>query len=161
VAVAICITVFVIDFEHELILDKVVFPGIVVMAVLFIALDILAGGFINIRMGLLGAAAGFIPFWLLWYASKWFTGKTGKWMGFGDVKFAAFMGLALGLKNLVVALFLSFTVGAVVGIVLMATGKKHFSSRIPFGTFLALATILSLFWGNQLWAWYWKLLTLN
>ena len=78
-------------------------------------------------------------------------------MGFGDGKVVAFMGLALGWQSMLVALFAAFTLGAIVGLALMATGKKQFSSKIPFGTFLAFATVTSLFFGNQLWQVYWSL----
>lgn len=157
IIVAICVVVFVIDLEHYLILDRVVYPGMAIILALTIAYDLSAGlplsfFFVSHTFNsLLGAVAAFIPFWFLWFVSK------GKWMGFGDVKFVAFMGLALGWQSMLVALFAAFTLGAIVGLALMATGKKQFSSKIPFGTFLAFATVTSLFFGNQLWQAYWSL----
>jgi leader peptidase (prepilin peptidase) / N-methyltransferase len=143
--VAICIVVFVVDLEHYLILNKVVYPGIVLMAVFALLLH-------GILPALFGAAIAFIPFWLLWFASR------GKWMGFGDVKFAAFMGLALGVKGVIVALFLSFVIGAIVGVGLILISKKQLGSRIPFGTFLSAATIVAILWGNELANLYWQLI---
>lgn len=160
VIVAVCVIVFVVDFEHYLILDRVVYPSIVLIFALTIAYDLVAGvpsSFFLVSQtfnSLLGAVVGFIPFWLLWFISR------GKWMGFGDVKFVAFMGLALGWQSMVVALFIAFTIGAIIGLALMAAGKKQFSSKIPFGTFLAFATVLSLFFGSQLWQAYWGLFSI-
>ncbi len=154
--IAICIVVFVVDLEHFLILDRVVYPGIILMLLFAASLTLLTSGF-NFQIlttSFLAAAAAFIPFWLLWFLSK------GKWMGYGDVKFAAFMGFALGLKGVIMALFISFMLGAIVGVLLVAFGKKQWSSRLPFGTFLSLATVISLFLGNQLWNWYWSLFTI-
>lgn len=151
--IAICIVVFVVDLEHFLILDRVVYPGIILMLLFAASLALSTPGF-NFQIittSLLGAAVAFIPFWLLWFLSK------GKWMGYGDVKFAAFMGLALGLQGVVIALFISFMLGAVVGVVLVIFSKKQWSSRLPFGTFLSLATVISIFLGSQLWNWYWSL----
>lgn len=145
VVIAICVVVFVIDLEHYLILDRVVFPAIILMLVFALILPA------TLTTSLLGAATAFIPFWLLWAGSK------GKWMGYGDVKFAAFMGLALGLRGVLVALFLSFVLGAVIGLLLIAAGKKQLGSKVPFGTFLSVATIISILFGTQLWNLYWSL----
>lgn len=144
VVIAVCICVFVIDLEHYLILDKIVFPSASLMLIFAIAY----GQYSYFAAGLLG----FLPFWALWYFSK------GKWMGFGDAKFAGLMGLILGPIGLPVAFFLSFTIGSVVGLGFVASGKKDLGSKIPFGTFLALSTIISLFYGERLWAFYWSLL---
>lgn len=163
VAIAICVVVFVIDLEHYLILDKLVYPGIILMLFFSIVLDLFGGGTFSAAaflyaatiQGLIGAAVAFIPFWLLWFGSR------GKWMGYGDVKFVAFMGLALGWRGVIMALLVSFVVGAMVGLILIAAGKKQLSSKIPFGTFLSLSTILALFWGMRLWDLYWNLILIS
>lgn len=157
IAVLICVIVFVIDLEHYLILDRIVFPAMLLMLAFSIAMDLVEGGFRNTLMSVGAGLAAFIPFWLLWFGSKWFAGSEGKWMGYGDVKFAAFMGLALGFPGIAIALFLSFILGALVGVGLILIGKKQFSSKLPFGTFLSFATILALFWGYDIWQAYWSL----
>lgn len=144
IIIAVCIVVFVIDLEHYLILDKVIFPVLVVMGMFAIALQTY-GNFV-------ASIVGFIPFWAMWHYSK------GKWMGFGDAKYLAFMGLALGPISLAVGLFVSFTVGALIGLILIVIGQKNMSSKLPFGTFLAFSTILGLFFGPKLWDLYWRLL---
>jgi prepilin signal peptidase PulO-like enzyme (type II secretory pathway) len=152
IVIAISVVVFMIDYEHYLILNKVVFPGIALMAILALALTVHSRDLSYVWQGLFGAVGAFIPFWLIWYLSK------GRWMGFGDVKLMAFMGLALGVKGVIVAIFLAVGLGTVVGIGLIALNKKQMSSRMPFGTFLAIATITALFLGPQLWDGYWAIL---
>ena len=90
-------------------------------------------------------AGGF--FFLIWAVSK------GKWLGFGDVKLAFLMGLLLGV-NVIVALFFAFIIGAIVGLGLMALGKKGLKSQVPFGPFLVAGTFIALFWGQELIRWY-------
>jgi len=82
----------------------------------------------------------------------------GRWMGVGDVKLVLFMGLVLGWPKILVALFLAFTIGALVSIGLMVLARKNLKSQIPFGPFLAGATMVALFWGDFLIKWYLGLL---
>lgn len=146
---SICIAVFVIDLEHYLILDKIVYPAMVLSFVLALAISIVSGSAQPAVSSLLCALGAFIPFWLIWYIAK------GKWMGYGDVKFVAWLGFALAWPGIAVALFISFTVGAIVGIFLIVFGKKQLSSKLPFGTFLSIAAILAAFYAPQLWGLYW------
>lgn len=80
----------------------------------------------------------------------------GKGMGGGDVKLAFVMGLILGFPNIITALYLAFLSGGVVASVLLLFKKKHFGQTIPFGPFLALATIITIFLGDTIWTWYLK-----
>jgi prepilin signal peptidase PulO-like enzyme (type II secretory pathway) len=146
VIIATAIAVFAIDLEHYLILDKIVFPAAAAVLLLSALTD-----FANLPTHLLAAASAFAAFGLIWYLSQ------GKWLGFGDVKLAGFMGLALGFPGILVALFIAFTSGAVIGVGLILAGKKDLSSQLPFGTFLAASMILALFYGPTLWHWYWGL----
>lgn len=82
----------------------------------------------------------------------------GKGMGGGDVKLGAFMGLALGFPGSLVALAIAFLSGAIVSLILIISGKKHFGQVIPFGPFLVLGSLIALFWGDWLTLWY---LTIN
>lgn len=79
-------------------------------------------------------------------------------MGMGDVKLAVFMGLVLGWPNILTALFLAFLIGAFVSIILIIFKKKTLKSQIPFGPFLALATVVVIFLGDVLIDWYLNLL---
>ncbi|GAH44899.1 unnamed protein product [marine sediment metagenome] len=78
----------------------------------------------------------------------------GKWMGVGDIKLAFFIGLFLGWPNILVTLFLAFFIGAIIGVGLIATGKKTLKSEVPFGPFLVVGTFIALFWGQSIINWY-------
>jgi len=75
-------------------------------------------------------------------------------MGLGDVKLAFLMGLVLGWPNILFALFLAFSLGAVIGIILIVLGKKNIKSEIPFGPFLAGATIFAMLYNQNMVDWY-------
>lgn len=154
VVIAVCVVVFMIDFEHYLILDKVVLFGTIMIGLLLVALGISDGSINHLIYGILASISASTPFWLLWVISK------GRWMGLGDVKFIAFMGLALGLSGILVSLFLAFGIGALVGIALILIGKKQLTSKLPFGTFLSLATVVTVLYGARLWDLYWGIFVL-
>jgi len=139
------IVIFVYDLKNYLILDKIVFPAIII--VLFY--QILMGNFLNPFLSALLASGFFLSLVLI---------SKGKWMGMGDVKFAILMGLILGWPNILLALFLSFFSGAIIGIVLILFGKKGLKSQIPFGPFLVGSTILIMLYGEYLNIWYYNLL---
>ncbi|MBU4142760.1 A24 family peptidase, partial [Patescibacteria group bacterium] len=77
-------------------------------------------------------------------------------MGLGDVKLAFLMGLILGWPSILLALFLAFFSGALVGVGLVIAGKKTMKSQIAFGPFLIAGTLAALFWGQQILNWYWQ-----
>jgi leader peptidase (prepilin peptidase)/N-methyltransferase len=69
------------------------------------------------------------------------------------------VGLLTGWPNMVVAIFLSFLTGALVGVILMSMSAKKFGDTIPFGPFLVLAAFITLFFGDLIWGWYWRFLS--
>jgi len=71
-------------------------------------------------------------------------------IGFGDVKLAVFMGLFLGWPKIIIALYIAFIVGAIVGVVGIFFKKITKKSKIAFGPFLILGTIVTWIWGNQI-----------
>ena len=75
-------------------------------------------------------------------------------MGDGDIFLSPSLGLLLGWPKILIAVFLSFTIGSIVGIVLMMMGKKKMSQTIPFGPFLVIGTVAALVWGGSIWTWY-------
>lgn len=147
------VAVFVVDLEHFLILDQVVLPVSLLMLGLNMVLDFsskttilsLSGHFTS---GLMGA--GFL--WLLFF-SVWFL-SSGKWLGFGDVKLAVMLGLALGWPLTFAGLMLAVMLGGATSVFLLVFSSKTLKSQIPFGTFLALGATLALFFGNQIFNWY-------
>lgn len=82
----------------------------------------------------------------------------GRGMGQGDIVLAFLMGMVLGIKLTVLALFLAFLIGAVVSIFLILIGRKKFGNTIPFGPFLVLGFFFCLFWGNLILQTYLKVL---
>lgn len=78
----------------------------------------------------------------------------GKGMGGGDVKLGAFIGLGLSFPMSLVALIFSFLTGAIVSVLLIIFGKKHFGQTIPFGPFLVLGAIIAIFFGEAILNWY-------
>ncbi len=134
--------IFLYDLYYYLILDKVVVPAVII-AVLF-----------NLYLGIpwvnlvLGAVLGGGFFLLQFIVSK------GRWIGGGDIRLGALMGCMLGWKLTLAALFMAYVGGAFVGIFLLIFGGKKMSSKVPFGTFLSAATVVSLVYGEQLVSWY-------
>jgi prepilin signal peptidase PulO-like enzyme (type II secretory pathway) len=74
----------------------------------------------------------------------------GKGMGMGDVKYALFMGVYLGPTKIVIAFYLAFVVGAIMGLLLIVVNKKKRNSQIPFGPYLIAATLVAHVWGDKL-----------
>lgn len=157
VVVSVCVATFVIDFEHYLILDSVTFTGFgLVLIIQFIRALVEQQTLWSVQsflyVDMLGLLAGSVPFFLLWYFSR------GKLLGFGDVKFMVFAGVALGWPVIVIALLLACWIGAVCAIPLLFLGKKKLKSALPFGTFLAIAVVITVWYGDSLWNWYISLL---
>lgn len=150
------IVIFVYDLKHFIIPDKVIFPaiGITFLYQLFKVLDfghLELFGIRDLGFGVfepliffivtaLGAAAFFLFIVLF---------SKGRWMGAGDIGLAFLMGLILGWPNILVALFSAFFLGAIIGIGLIAFGKRTLKSEIPFGPFLVTGTFLALFFGEK------------
>jgi leader peptidase (prepilin peptidase)/N-methyltransferase len=153
IILAALVVIFVVDLEHFLILDSVIFPAAGAVLVLNIALDYFSKiGILSMRgnfvSGLIAAAVLWLLFYLVWRISS------GKWLGFGDVKLAILLGLVLGWPLILVGFMLAVLLGGVVSVFLLVFGGKNLKSQIPFGTFLAVGTILALFYGDKLLHWY-------
>jgi len=155
------IIIFVYDLKHFIIPDKIIYPAIG-MAFLCRLFEVLEFGNWDLfgiwgfgfgiwksmeysLSAAIGAAAFFLMIVLI---------SRGKWMGWGDPKLAFFMGLLLGFPNILIALFLAFFIGAIIGIGLIISGKKTLKSEVPFGPFLVIGTFIALFWGHSLINWY-------
>lgn len=144
---AILMAIFVYDYFHYIIPDEYVYSGIVVSLIFNIY-------FQTIYSGLLAGLvfAGF--FALIFFISR------GRWLGFGDVKLVALLGLWLGWPVIIPAMFFGFAFGAIIGIVLIFLGKKGMKSQVPFGPFLISGALVGLFFGNLIINWYLGLLYL-
>ncbi|MFM5345139.1 prepilin peptidase [Aeromonas veronii] len=134
-------------------LDKMLLPDQLTLPLLWGGLLFnLAGGFVPLADAVIGAMAGYLVLWSLYWAFKLLTGKEG--MGYGDFKLLAALGAWLGWQALPIILLLSSLVGAVIGISLIALQKHHQGKPIPFGPYLAIAGWIALLWGDTITRWY-------
>ena len=100
------------------------------------------------KPALLGALAGYLSLWSVWWLFKQLTGKEG--MGHGDFKLLAAIGAWVGLAGVLPTILLSSLVGAIVGSVWLAAKGRDRATPIPFGPYLAVAGWIVFFWGEQL-----------
>ena len=148
------IIIFVYDLKYYIIPDKVIYPAILVSGIWYFVSSIFFNTYskyeiLNTLCSAIGAAAFFLAIVLI---------SRGKWMGAGDIKLAFLMGLILSFPNILVALFLAFLLGAIIGTGLIISGKKRLSSEVPFAPFLVVGTLAALFWGQNLLNWYLNIL---
>jgi len=146
---SVLLAVSLIDAEHRIIPNAILYPAVPVFAVLLVA-----GRLLEAPVDLFGAAVGLLAFGggMLLVAVIYPKG-----MGIGDVKLAGFLGLvlgSLGLELVAVAAFLGFMLGAVGGAALMAFAGKGRKTVVPFGPFLAAGAGASVFVGAQIADWY-------
>jgi prepilin signal peptidase PulO-like enzyme (type II secretory pathway) len=87
------------------------------------------------------------------YLVVWVLSK-GKILGGGDIRLAVLMGLLLSVPQLLVAVFVTYTIGALVGVLLIALKLKKRTDPVPFAPFLILGLYFGLFFGNQVSSWY-------
>ncbi len=145
--IAALIVVTVIDLYHQIIPDVISLPGIGVG--LLASLLIPEITFWNSLFGvLLGGGSLFLVATLY----QWIFKREG--MGGGDVKLLAMVGAFLGWKAVILTILLSSLIGSIAGIVVMVLKGKDFKYAIPFGPFLSLGAVISLFYGENLIRWY-------
>jgi leader peptidase (prepilin peptidase)/N-methyltransferase len=132
-----------IDADTQLLPDDLTLP------LLWIGLLLnLAGLFVPLHDAVIGAAAGYLSLWAIYWAFKLLTGKEG--MGYGDFKLLAALGAWLGWKMLPIIILFSSLVGAVVGIILIVFARRGRDKPIPFGPYLAAAGLLALLYGQTI-----------
>lgn len=132
-----------IDADTQLLPDDLTFP--LLWCGLLVNLN---GTFVPLNDAVIGAVAGYLCLWSVYWLFKLVTGKEG--MGYGDFKLLAALGAWLGWKMLPVIVLLSSLVGAVVGIALIVLAKRGREIPIPFGPYLAAAGFIALLYGKQL-----------
>ncbi|HWV18779.1 MAG TPA: A24 family peptidase [Rhodocyclaceae bacterium] len=132
-----------IDFDTTLLPDDITLP--LLWAGL---LANLCGLYTSLPDAVIGAMAGYLSLWSVYWAFKLLTGKEG--MGYGDFKLLAALGAWLGWQMLPQLILLSSLVGAVIGIALIFLAKRGKDIPMPFGPYLAVAGVIALFWGDTL-----------
>jgi leader peptidase (prepilin peptidase)/N-methyltransferase len=141
------IVLFAIDLEHYILPNVITLPGIVVGFLLSAI-----GGEPGWLSSLLGIVAGGGFLWLV--IEVWYLVRRVEGMGFGDVKMMAMIGAFLGWQLTFVTLVLASLAGSLLGLALIALGRGEMSTKLPFGTFLALACALAATVGQPLVNWY-------
>ena len=132
-----------IDYDTYLLPDNITLP--------LIWLGLLANlfnTFTDLPSAVIGAMAGYLVLWCVFWLFKLLTGKEG--MGFGDFKLLAAIGVWLGWQALPLVIILSSLVGAVIGISLIIFSGREKSKPIPFGPYLAIAGWIALVWGDTI-----------
>lgn len=144
------IPIFVIDLKHGLIPDRLVIPGILLVA----GGRLLVAGWgiwreiTPLLWTLAGSLVLYSSFFIL---HSLFRGRA---LGGGDVKLVFLVGLITGWPNMIVAVFSAFLTGALVSVILVLFKKKSFGETVPFGPFLVIGTYIALFWGSDIIEWY-------
>jgi len=130
-----------IDFDTQLLPDAITMP-LLWLGLLFN----LAGAYTDLHSSVIGAIAGYLALWSVYWLFKLATGKEG--MGYGDFKLLAALGAWLGWQMLPLIILLSSLVGAVIGIVLIVVARHGRNVPIPFGPYLAGGGLVALLWGQ-------------
>ena len=140
------IVIFTYDLRYYLILDKVTVPAMIVALILSVFVLEVRGW--DLLYGLLLGGGFFLVQFLV---------SRGKWVGGGDIRLGALMGLMLGYKYLLVALFAAYVLGSVIGVFLILFGKKGWKSQVPFGTFLSVGAFIAFIFGQAIIDYYQEL----
>lgn len=140
------IVLFVIDLQHQILPNEITLPGIVVGLAASVVLE---PGW---RDALIGAVAGGGFLWLLAWSYERLRHQEG--LGFGDVKMLAMIGAFLGWKLMLLTLVFASFAGSLVALALMVARRADWQSRLPLGTFLALAAVPASVFGQDIVNWY-------
>jgi leader peptidase (prepilin peptidase)/N-methyltransferase len=138
--IAVLVALTFIDFDTQLLPDQLTIP----LMWAGLAASLPAG---RAPEALVGAIAGYLSLWSVYWAFKLATGKEG--MGYGDFKLLAALGAWLGWQALVPIVLIASVAGAVVGLALMARGNGR-DTPIAFGPWLAIAGWAVMMWGDAL-----------
>ena len=136
-----------IDFREQLLPDQITLP------LMWLGLFAnLSGTFVPLNEAVIGALAGYLSLWSVFWLFKLVTGKEG--MGYGDFKLLAALGAWMGWQMLPLIIILSTFVGAVVGVAGLLLKAREKQMPMAFGPFLAMAGWIALIWGDKILSWY-------
>ena len=143
VLIAFLIPLIFIDIDRKLLPDNIVY--LLLWKGLLLNLK---DTFVSLEYAVIGAIAGYLSLWSVYWLFKLATGKEG--MGYGDFKLLAALGAWLGWKMLPLIIMLSSVVGALLGILILTISNKGRETTLPFGPYLAISGLIAMFWGNYL-----------
>lgn len=142
VVVGFFVSLFIFDIREYIIPDKLSIPAIILIGfgnIIF---------FDNWAAILLGGLFGGLWFLLQFVISR------GRWVGGGDIRLGALVGVLLGHPLLWLSLMIAYVGGSIIALALMALGRKKMGDRLPFAAFLLPAAFITWIWGAAIWTWY-------
>jgi prepilin signal peptidase PulO-like enzyme (type II secretory pathway) len=153
-SVFLILILFFYDLKYLEVDHRISFPAILI-AILWTGWKVYNGA--DYSLYLIGCFAGFMFYFLQFWGTKYFLKREG--VGQGDFELGALMGLLLGWKLLIPALFISYIIGSFIAIPLWIFDKKtNGQSALPMGAFLMPALLIFLYNGQTILNWYWSLL---
>jgi len=146
------IVIFFMDLTYGIISDKILICAVAVNVAYLLIINPP-----SLLVNLLCGLVAFLFFLIISLLFQTIRGREG--MGGGDIKLSFLLGLFLGFPNIIVCLYIAFLTGAALGIILILWKKKNLrSTSLPFGPFLISGALISLFWGNVIYAYVIRLL---
>ena len=140
------LAISVIDLDHYIIPNRVIYPTLAVTIPLLVVAAAADGSWDHLRNAAIGGVAGFAVLLAIHVAVP-------RGMGFGDVRLAGVIGMMLGwlgLRYLFLGLFLAFLLSSVIGVALIAARLRSRKDAVPFGPFMALGAVLAVLWGRAI-----------
>lgn len=144
-----------VDLEHMIIPDRVSIGGMLTGLACSAAFPVLHSettALAGVQSASVGLAVGAGSLWLISVLGKLAFKKDA--MGLGDVKLLGAIGAFMGWEGVLFTVMISSLVGSVIGLGFILTGKHEWQSRIPYGPYLAMATVIWILWGMEWWAAY-------
>ena len=153
-SVALLFFTFILITATFIDLDTMLLPDQLTLPLMWggIALALFELSPVTLENSIIGAMAGYLCLWSVYWLFKLLTGKEG--MGYGDFKLLAALGAWLGWQALPIIVLLSSLVGLIFGIIQLRLQKKGIDKQFPFGPYLAIAGWITLLWGNNIINWY-------
>jgi len=140
------LAISVIDLDHYIIPNRVIYPTLAVTIPLLVVAAAADGSWGHLRNAAIGGVAGFAVLLAIHVAVP-------RGMGFGDVRLAGVIGMMLGwlgLRYLFLGLFLAFMLASIIGVALIAARLRSRKDAVPFGPFMALGAVLAVLWGRAI-----------
>lgn len=139
--------IFIYDLRYRLILDKVAVPAILILLVSSWYLG--WHSWQSLGLGILVGGGFFLLQFII---------SHGRWIGGGDIRLGVLMGVILGWPDVLLGLFIAYILGAIVSIGLIIFKDKKLASKTPFGTYLVVGTLASMFFSEEIIEWYLSLI---
>ena len=149
------IVITFIDLDFQIIPDRISLPGIplgLIAGSLILPDPFLRAEPLGWKASLIGAASGFLLYYFIAFSGEKILKKEA--MGGGDIKMMTMVGGFLGWKGIILTTFMGSLFGSIIGILMMFFRGREKGSQIPFGPFLALGALVSLYFGQEIIIWY-------